>query len=143
GLKEHELPKYILVSDFERFKLYDLDERTEHEFSITEFHDNVKLFGFIAGYQKRYFKDEDPVNIKAAELMGKLHDELEESGYEGHPLEVFLVRLLFCLFADDTGIYEKDTFKEAIEIKTSEDGSDLGAWLAQFFQVLNTTQEKR
>lgn len=143
GLKDHELPKYILVSDFERFKLYDLDERTEHEFSISEFHENIKLFGFIAGYQKRSFKDQDPVNVKAAELMGKLHDELEDSGYEGHPLEVFLVRLLFCLFADDTGIFEKDTFKEAIEIKTSEDGSDLGAWLAQFFQVLNTERDKR
>lgn len=143
GIKEHELPKYILVSDFERFKLYDLDEKTEHEFHLSELYNNVKLFGFIAGYQKRIFKDEDPVNIKAAELMGKLHDELEESGYEGHPLEVFLVRLLFCLFADDTGIFEKDTFKEAIEVKTNEDGSDLGAWLAQFFQVLNTKQEKR
>lgn len=143
GLKDHELPKYILVSDFEKFKLYDLDERTEHEFSISEFHENIKLFGFIAGYQKRSFEDQDPVNIKAAELMGKLHDELEDSGYEGHPLEVFLVRLLFCLFADDTGIFEKDTFKEAIEIKTSEDGSDLGAWLAQFFQVLNTERDKR
>jgi len=143
GLKEHELPKYILVSDFERIKLFDLDERTEHEFHISEFYKNVKLFGFIAGYQKRTFKEEDPVNIKAAELMGKLHDQLKEFGYEGHPLEVYLVRLLFVLFADDTGIFEKDIFKEFIAQKTNEDGSDLGALLAQFFQVLNTPNEKR
>ncbi|WP_346854305.1 DNA methyltransferase [uncultured Draconibacterium sp.] len=143
GIKEHELPKYVLVSDFARFKLYDLDEKTEHEFPISELHKNIKLFGFIAGYQKRTFKDEDPVNIAAAELMGKLHDELKESGYEGHPLEVYLVRLLFCLFADDTGIFEKDIFKDFIELRTSEDGSDLGAYLAQFFQVLNTPAEKR
>lgn len=143
GIKEHELPKYVLVSDFENFKLYDLDDKKECEFGIKDFHKNIKLFGFIAGYQKRTFKDEDPVNIKAAELMGKLHDQLEESGYEGHPLEVFLVRLLFCLFADDTGIFEKDTFKEFIEVKTNEDGSDLGAWLAQYFQVLNTPTVKR
>jgi len=143
GLKEHELPKYILVSDFERIKLFDLDERTEHEFHISEFYKNVKLFGFIAGYQKRTFKEEDPVNIKAAELMGKLHDQLKEYGYEGHPLEVYLVRLLFVLFADDTGIFEKDIFKEFIDQKTNEDGSDLGALLAQFFQVLNTPNEKR
>lgn len=143
GIKEHELPKYVLVSDFERFRLYDLDDRKEHEFHIKDLHKNIKLFGFIAGYQKRSFKDEDPVNIKAAELMGKLHDQLEETGYEGHHLEVFLVRLLFCLFADDTGIFEKDTFKELIEVKTNEDGSDLGGWLAQFFQTLNTPESKR
>lgn len=143
GLKEHELPKYILVSDFENIKLYDLDERSEHEFHIKDFYKNVKLFGFIAGYKKRTFKEEDPVNIKAAELMGKLHDQLKEIGYEGHPLEVYLVRLLFVLFADDTGIFEPDIFKEFIDQKTNEDGSDLGALIAQFFQVLNTPKDKR
>ena len=143
GLKEEEIPRYVLVSDFQRFKLYDLEDKTEHEFKLKDFHKNIKLFGFIAGYKKREFKEEDPVNIKAAEMMGKLHDQLEESGYEGHSLEVFLVRLLFCLFADDTAIFEKDTFKHFIEIKTSEDGINLGALLAQFFQVLNTPVEKR
>ncbi len=143
GLKEHELPKYILVSDFDRIKLFDLDERTEHEFHVSELYKNVKLFGFIAGYQKRTFKEEDPVNIKAAELMGKFHDQLEGFGYEGHYLEVYLVRLLFILFADDTSIFEKDTFKEFLELKTNEDGSDLGALMAQFFQILNTPNEKR
>ena len=143
GIKEHELPKYVLVSDFENFKLYDLDDKKTYEFGIKELHKNIKLFGFIAGYQKRTFQDENPVNIKAAESMGKLHDQLKESKYEGHPLELLLVRLLFCLFADDTGIFEKNTFREFIEVKTSEDGSDLGAWLAQFFQVLNTPEDKR
>ena len=143
GLKEHELSKYILVSDFDRIKLFNLDEKTEHEFYLKDFYKNVKLFGFIAGYQKRVYQEEDPVNIKAAELMGKLHDQLKNFGYEGHPLEVYLVRLLFILFADDTGIFEKDTFKEFIEQKTNEDGSDLGGWLAQFFQALNTPNEKR
>ncbi len=143
GLKEHELPKYILVSDFEKIKLFDLDEGTDHEFPVSELYKNVKLFGFIAGYQKRTFKEEDPVNIKAAELMGKLHDQFEEFGYEGHHLEVYLVRLLFILFADDTSIFEKDIFKEFIDLKTNEDGSDLGALMAQFFQTLNTPKEKR
>lgn len=143
GIKEHDLPKYILVSDFDRIKLFDLDERTDTEFHVSELYKNVKLFGFIAGYQKRTFKEEDPVNIQAAELMGKLHDELESFGYEGHHLEVYLVRLLFILFADDTSIFEKDTFKEFLELKTKEDGSDLGALMAQFFQVLNTARDKR
>lgn len=143
GLKEHELPRYILVSDFDRIKLFDLDEHTEHEFQLSELYKNVKLFGFIAGYQKSTFKEEDPVNIKAAELMGKFHDQLKEFGYEGHHLEVYLVRLLFVLFADDTSIFEKDTFKEFLDTKTKEDGSDLGALMAQFFQVLNTPKENR
>ena len=143
GIKEHELPKYVLVSDFDKFKLYDLDENTETEFHIGDFYKNVKLFGFIAGYQKRTFQEEDPVNIQAAELMGKLHDHLEGFGYQGHELEVYLVRLLFILFADDTSIFEKDTFRQYIDEKTTEDGSDLGAMLAQFFQVLNTPREKR
>ena len=143
GLKEHELPKHVLVSDFEKVRLYDLDEDTENEFHTKDFHKHIKLFGFIAGYQKRTYKEQDPVNIQAAESMGKLHDQLQEIGYKGHSLEIYLVRLLFCLFADDTGIFEKETFKEYVEIKTKEDGSDLGSVLAQYFQVLNTPKEKR
>jgi type I restriction-modification system DNA methylase subunit len=143
GLKERDLPKYVLVSDFENFRLYDLDEGTEHNFNISEFYKKIKLFGFIAGYQKKVITAEDPVNIKAAESLGRLHDYLEENGYDGHPLEVFLVRILFCLFADDTSIFEKDIFKEYLETRTNEDGSNLGPLLTEFFQVLNTPEEKR
>ncbi|MCK5172613.1 MAG: class I SAM-dependent DNA methyltransferase, partial [Planctomycetes bacterium] len=75
-LKEHELPKYVLVSDFGRFRLYNLDDDEQHEFELGDLHGNVNLFGFIAGYTQKKYKDEEPVNIKAAERMGKLHDEL-------------------------------------------------------------------
>ncbi|HNW99256.1 MAG TPA: hypothetical protein PKK00_12675 [Bacteroidales bacterium] len=143
GLKENELPKYVLVSDFGNFRLYDLEENTEQEFEIKEFYKNVKLFGFIAGYTKQTYKEEDPVNVHAAELMGKLHDKIKEVGYEGHPLELYLVRLLFCLFADDTGIFEKDILREYIATRTSKDGSDLAAHISQLFYVLNTPKEKR
>ncbi len=143
GLKETELPRYILVSDFERFRLYDLEENQTHEFHLKELYKNVALFGFIAGYTRHKIVEEDPVNIKAAELMGKLHDYLKETGYAGHPLEVLLVRLLFLLFAEDTAIFEKRIFTEFIEERTSEDGSDVGAKLVELFQVLNTPQEKR
>ncbi len=142
GLKEYELPKYVLVSDFERFRLYDLVEGIQSEFNLINLHKNVHLFGFIAGYRKQTYKDEDPVNIKAAELMGKLHDKLLGSGYSGHQLEVLLVRILFCLFADDTGIFEKGTFTEFIE-QVATDGSDTGSKLAHLFQVLNTPESKR
>ncbi len=143
GLKQHELPKYILVSDFEHFRLYDLEENSESNFLFKDFVNNVHLFGFIAGYQKRTYKDEDPVNIEAAYLMGKLHDALKDAGYTGHELEKYLVRLLFCLFAEDTTIFENHLFQEYLENKTNEDGTDLGLHLAQIFQVLNTPHEKR
>ena len=143
GLKEHELPKYILVSDFQKFTLHDFDAGTTAEFEIQDFINQVHLFGFIAGYEKRVYKDEDPVNIAAAELMGKLHDRLKEIGYTGHDLEVYLVRLLFCMFADDTNIFEKGIFGEYIDLHTKEDGSDLAMHIASIFHVLNTPNERR
>ncbi|MCE9537980.1 MAG: class I SAM-dependent DNA methyltransferase, partial [Bacteroidetes bacterium] len=143
GLKQHELPKYILISDFENFKLHDLEENKTVEFKLKELVNNVQHFGFISGYQKKTYKEQDPANIKAAELMGKLHDRLKEIGYDGHPLEVYLVRLLFCLFAEDTTIFNKQQFQDFIEQRTNEDGSDLASKLQELFQVLNTAQEKR
>ncbi|HOZ87719.1 MAG TPA: class I SAM-dependent DNA methyltransferase, partial [Bacteroidia bacterium] len=81
GLKEHELPKYILVSDFEKFKIFDTEEGKTSEFLLKDLYKHVNLLGYLAGYIKREYKEQDPVNIKAAELMGKLHDRLEEIGY--------------------------------------------------------------
>jgi hypothetical protein len=146
GLKPLDIPKYVLVCDFETFRLYDLEE-SEHdefvEFKLAELVNHVELFGFIAGYQKKVYREEDPVNVKAAELMGKLHDRLKEIGYEGHPLEIYLVRLLFCLFAEDTSIFNKQQFEDFVEERTSEDGSDLAAKIQEIFQVLNTPLDKR
>ncbi len=143
GLKDRDLPRYILVSDFARFRLYDLDENEVHNFTLKSLYKNIRLFAFMAGYQTRTFGQEDPVNIKAAEKLGQLHDLLNESGYKGHRLEILLVRLLFCLFAEDTSIFERQQFIEYIQQRTAEDGSDLGMHLAQLFQVLNTLEEKR
>ena len=144
GLSDAELPKYLLVSDFARFRLYDLETgEPPVEFGLSELHKHVRRFGFMAGYQTRTYKDEDPVNVQAAERMGKLHDALKAAGYEGHALEVLLVRLLFCLFADDTGIFPRHAFTELVAQRTGVDGVDLGLWLGQLFQTLNTPPEKR
>jgi len=143
GIAERELPKYILVSDFARFRLYDLDENEHHEFPLGDLYSQVKLFGFIAGYQRHRIREQDPVNIQAAEAMGRLHDQMKEVGYDGHSLELYLVRLLFCMFAEDTGIFERQQFQEFIEQRTSEDGSDLAAQLSGLFQVLNTATNLR
>ena len=143
GITERDLPKYVIVSDFARVRLYDLEENQQHEFDLKDLHKNARLFGFIAGYQTHKIQEQDPVNIKAAEQMGKLHDQMKDAGYSGHPLELYMVRLLFCLFAEDTGIFERQQFKEYIEERTNEDGSDLGHHLSTLFQVLNTPREKR
>ena len=143
GLKQNELPKYVLVCDFHFFRLYDTEEQIKLEFTIDDLVLNVQSFGYLLGYQKKTYKEQDPANIKAAELMGKLHDRLEEIGYIGHPLEVYLVRILFCLFAEDTTIFNKQQFQEYIEQRTNVDGSDLAAKLQELFQVLNTPKESR
>ena len=144
GLKDTDLPRYILLSDFATFELYDLDEDDHVSFSLAELPQHVEKFGFILGVQKRTFRDQDPVNIEASERVGQLHDALAASGYTGHDLEQFLVRIVFCLFADDTGIFEpRDIFFDFLENRTQKDGSDLGGYLAQLFQVLNTPEDRR
>ena len=144
ALAERERPRYLLVSDFQTFQLYDLDEGDTVAFPLAELPGHVEAFGFILGVQRRTFRDQDPVNIKAAELVGLLHDQLAAAGHGGHDLERLLVRIVFCLFADDTGIFEpRDSFTELMETRTSEDGADLGPWLAQLFQVLDTPAQQR
>lgn len=143
GIKEEELPKYVLVSDFNHFRLYNLEENTEHNFNLIDLHRNIHLFDFILGFKKQTYKDEDPVNILAANLMGNLHDALKNNRYEGHKLEIFLVRILFCLFADDTGIFPRGHFEYYIKKKTKPDGSDLGSQLSHIFQILNTLEAGR
>ena len=136
--------RYILVSDFQTFELHDLDERKQTSFALADLPAHVEDFGFILGVQRRTFRDQDPANIKAAEVVGRLHDALDAAGYRGHDLERFLVRIVFCLFADDTGIFEpRDIFLEFLESRTSEDGADLGALLSQLFQVLDTPEDRR
>jgi len=144
ALPERDRPRYILVSDFQTFELHDLDERETVSFSLADLPGHVEEFGFILGVQRRRFRDQDPVNIEAAELVGRLHDALDAAGYRGHDLERFLVRIVFCLFADDTGIFEpRDILYDFLESRTRPDGIDLGPMLAQLFQVLNTPESRR
>lgn len=143
GIKERDLPRYVLVCDFARFRLHMLEDGRVLEFALGELHQYVKDFGFIAGYQTQVIQPQDPINIKAAERMGRLHDQLKAIGYVGTPLEIYLVRLLFCLFAEDTGIFEKRQFQDYIEQRTHEDGSDLAHHIATLFHILNTPREQR
>jgi len=154
--RHDEIPRYVIVTDFDRLALFDLepDDATDlplfcgmHvqrvEIQIKELHRHIRLFGFIPGYKVRTFAHEDPINIKAAEVMGRLHDAMKAGGYTGHALERFLVRILFCLFSEDTGIFDPNAFTEYIDSETRRDGSDLGLHLARLFQVLDTPREQR
>ena len=144
ALPERERPRYILVSDFQTFELHDLDEREVVVFPLADLPAHVESFGFILGVQRRTFRDQDPANIEAAELVGRLHDALADAGHRGHDLERFLVRVVFCMFGDDTGVFEpRDIFLDFIETRTGEDGADLGPWLAQLFEVLDSPESER
>jgi len=144
ALEPADIPKCILICDFNRFHYYDLeDDAKRYEFTLAELTDHVELFSDLAGYKDVEYKKQDAVNVAAAELMGKIHDALKAIGYEGHQLEVYLVRLLFCLFADDTGIFEHDSFIRYILQRTNVDGSDLALHLQSIFDVLNKPEDKR
>ena len=140
-----DYPRAVVVSDFVRIRFYDLaNDCALTEFSLKDLRKNVILFGYMIGADERgEIREQDPVNRKAAEQMAKLHDAMKAVGYTGHPLEVYLVRLLFCLFAEDTDIFKPNQFCDFIEQRTAADGSDLAAKLAELFQVLNTPPEKR
>jgi hypothetical protein len=69
-------------------------------FRLEELVDNVHYFNHLAGYREIEYRRQEAVNVRAAETMGKLHDQLKAIGYTGHQLELYLVRLLFILFAE-------------------------------------------
>ena len=151
-----EIPRYILLSDFQRFALYDLEpdeqldlplfrNRRFHrtEFPLADLQHHIRDFAFIPGYQVASRKPHDQLNLKAVAIMAGVHDTLKHGGYSGHDLERFLVRILFCLFAQSTGIFEPESFRLYIENRTHPDGNDLGARLAELFSVLDTPRDRR
>ncbi len=151
--RHDEVPRYVIVSDFARIGLLDLEPEEPGkksarggyriEFPLAELHHRIHDFAFIPGYKQHRFEDQDPINLRAVGIMGDLHDALKAGGYSGHELERFLVRVLFCLFAEDTGIFEREAFRLYVEDRTKPDGSDLGHHLARLFDVLNTPADER
>jgi len=142
-LEDEDLPEYIMVCDFRNIRLYRDTTGQVWNFKTSQLHKNVKLFSDLAGYKtSAELPTDKEVDIKAAVKMAKLHDILKSHGYEGHQLEVYLVRLLFCMFADDTSIFEKNIFFDYIS-KSKEDGSDLSSRIARLFEVLDMPPELR
>lgn len=142
-LNTEEIPELLMVCDFKNIHLYNRTNNKQAKFQTKDLYKYVKHFSKIAGYEPaRTYDKQEEVNIKASEKMAKLHNAMAGVGYKGHDLQVYLVRLLFCLFADDTGIFPPNAFLNYIE-NSKEDGSDLDARLDKLFQVLNMSPEVR
>jgi hypothetical protein len=147
-LPDPEMPRWVLTSDFHRFRLLDLhaDISTEpFEFSLLQLRDEASTLAFLAGYGERVFgsKAQEAASIKAAKLMASLYEALEGSGYDDHEASVFLVRTLFALYADDAGVWDRDLFLEFLETRTAHDGSDLGPQLSLLYQVMGRETSRR
>lgn len=144
AIKDSEKPRYQLVCDFQTFQLLDRETRHEWTFTLEKLSQHVEKFGFMLGREPRDFGEQDAVSIQASELVGRIHDGLRQSRYPVQDLEKFLVRIVFCLFADDTGIFEpRDIFHNFLLDRTHEDGSDTGIWLQRIFEILNTPESMR
>jgi hypothetical protein len=136
-------PKTIIISDFLNFRLIDVALNRTHEFPLSKLPENIHRFeAIISGNRTRVSQEEITVDQEAARLMANLYLELESHGFEGHETSVFLIRLLFLLFGDDTGMWEKNLFLKLV-MGTKEDGSDIGSKLDILFDVLNSPVEQR
>ncbi|WP_404435167.1 class I SAM-dependent DNA methyltransferase [Microbacterium aerolatum] len=147
-LPDPEIPRWVITSDFHRFRLLDLRAETDSEpleFTLAELRENATALAFFAGYGERIFgsKEQEAASIRAAKLMASLYEALEGSGYDDHEASVFLVRTLFALYADDSGLWDRDLFLEFLETRTAEDGSDLGPQLSLLYQVMGRDPSRR
>jgi len=144
SLKEEERPRYIITSDFARIRLYDLQTGGGYrQCKLSELSKKADWFLFLVEGEITDFTEESEADRSAAYAISKLHESLLRANFKGRKLEVLLTRLLFCLFAEDTGIFgENGQFRRLVE-GTRPDGKDLGGAIAELFQVLNTPEEDR
>ena len=145
---ERNKPRYLISTDFKEFVAYDTKRKEWLEVAFSELGDHYTFFLPLAGMEKTSFQEETDADVRAAEQMAKLYDliladNLPSSKAERHQLNVFLTRLLFCYFAEDTGIFPDQLFTNAVESYTQSDGSDLGELLQEIFLTLNTEPAAR
>lgn len=135
-------PKIVAVSDGETILAYDMRERESYENPLNRLYCDFAFFYPLCGVERFTNIDESPADVKAAEKLAKLHDELRaynefSSKSELHDLNIFIARLLFCFFAEDTGIFEDNLFTGSVVRYTKEDGSDLADYLGAVFNVMD------
>lgn len=141
-------PRFIVVTDFETLLALDRKNADTLDVPLRELAKHFDFFLPWAGMEKATHQNENPADVKAAERMAKLYDEIKkdnptDTAEQVHNLNVFLSRLLFCFFAEDTGIFEKGQFTNAIGSHTQADGSDLHTYLDTLFEVMNTPNAAR
>ncbi len=140
--------RFIVVTDFKTLLARDQKTSDTLDIPVLEIPKHFDFFLPWAGMEKAGYKLENPADVKAAVRMAKLYDEIKKDNTsktpeEVHSLNVFLSRLLFCFFAEDTGIFEEKQFTNSIVSHTQTDGSDLNSYLDKLFEVLNTEQDQR
>jgi hypothetical protein len=144
GVSDLDLPQLLVVCDFENFVVRDTETGIETRFTLAELPARIEMFAFLAGYTRStVFEDEEEANLRATQLLAAIHDELLSFRYPSHDTRVLLVRLLYCLFADDTGVWAHRLFEDFVDVKTSVDGSDLGLRINELFELLDTNENDR
>lgn len=139
-------PGHVITSDFGRMRVRDLGgDNIPFEFPLKDLPKEIDRFGFIAGYSSRKLNSEQEheVDVAAARLMASLYEQFADTGMTDHEISALLIRLLFLLFGDDTGLWEKGLFLEFLETRTQSDGSDLGPQIALLFQTLDRPADRR
>jgi hypothetical protein len=143
SLDQSKVPPVVILCDFARFRIIEVLAGTSHEFALSDLPANLERLQTIFGNRGiGSTAVEISADTKAAELMAKLFIEFEKAGYAGHETSVFLVRVLFLLFAEDTRMMKKGVFTNFVADSPSS-GSGLGAMLQELFEVLNSPKEKR
>lgn len=141
-------PRFLIVTDWKTFLALDTKTSTTLDVELSSLNKHFDFFLPWAGLEKVSAHIENPADVKAAEKMAKLYDQIlsdnpKMDAKEVHSLNVFLSRLLFCYFAEDTGIFEAGLFTSSVASHTAADGSDLDTYLNKLFEVLNTKERKK
>jgi type I restriction-modification system DNA methylase subunit len=144
NMQAADVPRLVVVCDFETFVVRDLDRPEERlEFPLDSLADHLDVFGFLAGRDRAVHGTEEDVNLAATALLARVHDGLREAGYDPHQRRILLTRILFCLFADDAQVWPRGLFFDFLLLRTREDGEDLGPQLAWLFEILDTPSDLR
>jgi hypothetical protein len=139
GLKKEDQPQKLILCNFKRFRIYDLNNMDIFdEIRLEDLPKCLEKFDFFIKFAQISYKEEEDLNIKAVERITNVYRTFKSHKYLGHDLELLLVRTLFCLFAEDTGIFKPKQFSKYLENHTMPDGSNIGVALFELFEVLNT-----